>query len=307
MKVLITGGTGLIGQALARHLADGGHQATLTSRGEPHPAGAAAVVGWNCESADELVPHLEAADAVVHLAGENIGAGRWTAARKRRIRDSRVRSTRALVEAVEAASRRPAVVVQGSAVGFYGPRDDEPVTEESGPGDDFLAGVCRDWEAAGAGLEPLGVRRVIVRTGVVLAAEGGVLSRMLLPFRLFAGGPVGSGRQVVPWIHVEDQVRAIAHLLASEDARGPFNLVAPGAVSNRRLASIAGRVLRRPSFVPAPALALRLLLGEMAALVLTGQRAEPSRLLAGGFSFRHPELEGALRDLLGRDAGDGSS
>lgn len=301
MKVAITGGSGLIGRALSDALVDSGHQPVWTSRSPDRlksvPSGVT-VRAWDGRSAGPLVAVLDEVDAVVHLAGENIGSGRWTGARKARIKDSRTRSTAALAAAFRAASVKPRVLVQGSAVGYYGPRGDEPVTEESGAGDDFLAGVCEKWEDASAAVQELGVRRVVARTGVVLSTEGGALPKMLLPFRLFAGGPVGTGRQVVPWVHIEDEARALLQLLEDEAAEGPFNLTAPEAVTNRELAKIVGRVLGRPAFLPTPALPLRIGLGEMSTLVLDGQRAVPEKLEASGFTFLFPELEGALRHLL---------
>jgi len=301
MRVAITGGTGLIGRALAGELAAARHEVVVLSRTpgavEGLPAGVSAR-GWDTVDVDDLVPVLESVDAVVHLAGENIGARRWTQGQKNRIRESRVRSTEALAEAFAACSNRPGVLVQGSAVGYYGPHGDEAIAETTPPGSDFLSEVCRDWEAASASVETLGVRRVIARTGVVFAADGGALPRILLPFRLFAGGPVGSGRQVLSWIHLQDQVRAMIYLVEDEGAEGAFNLTAPGAVSNRELARVIARVLKRPGFLPAPAIALRLLLGEMATLVLDGQRAVPARLLERGYEFRFPDIEPALRDLL---------
>lgn len=301
MKVAITGGTGLIGRALADELVAGGHEVVLTSRRPEAVENLSEGVSarrWDTASTDELAPILEEVEAVVHLTGENIGAGRWSDERKRRIRDSRVRSTEALTQAFAGCERKPGVLIQASAVGYYGPRGDEPIPETTPPGSDFLARVCRDWEAASAPVEELGVRRAIARTGVVFSEKGGALPRIVLPFKLFAGGPVGSGRQVLPWIHLRDEARAMAHLIETEEARGAFNLAAPGAVTNRELASELGRVLGRPSFVPTPAIALRLALGEMATLVLDGQRAVPTRLLESGFDFRFPKLDAALRDLL---------
>ena len=210
-----------------------------------------------------------------------------------------MRSTEALARAWADCTEPPRTLLQGSAVGYYGPRGDEPVTEAAESGDDFLASVCRDWEAAGAGVEERGARRVIARTGVVLARDGGALPRIVMPFRMFAGGPVGSGRQVLPWIHLVDEASALVHLLEEDGAHGAFNLAAPGAVTNRELARAVGRALRRPSFVPTPGFALRLALGEMATLVLDGQRAVPEKLLESGFGFRFAELEPALEDLLG--------
>ncbi|MFQ5349330.1 MAG: TIGR01777 family oxidoreductase [Thermoanaerobaculia bacterium] len=236
---------------------------------------------------------------MVHLAGEGIADGRWSAERKRRIRDSRVESSAAVAAAIAAAEPRPAVLLQASAVGFYGPRGDEELTEESSPGEDFLAEVCGRWEQASAAVEELGVRRAVLRTGVVLAREGGARPKILLPFRLFAGGPVGNGRQYMPWIHLADEVGAIRFLLDTATAGGPFNLTAPEPLTNRQFGRVLGRVLRRPSFMPAPAFALKLALGEMSKILLEGQRALPRRLEEAGYRFRYPDLETALRDLLG--------
>ena len=299
--VVMGGGTGLIGRALAARLLETGKSVVVLSR-RPEaatnlPVGVE-VAGWDGKSEAALAPVLSEVDAFVHLAGENIGAGRWTEDRKRRIRSSRVESTTALARAFEQCPSRPRVLLQGSAVGFYGARGNEPLAEDAPVGDDFLAGVCRDWEAAGAAVAAAGVRRVIARTGVVLAAAEGALPKMLLPFKLFAGGPVGSGNQVVSWIHLADEVGALAHLLEDEGAQGVFNLAAPHAVSSRELARAIGKVMHRPSWVPTPGFALRLALGEMATLVLTGQRAVPARLQERGYEFRFPQVEAALRELL---------
>jgi uncharacterized protein (TIGR01777 family) len=191
------------------------------------------------------------------------------------------------------------VLVQASAVGFYGPRKSEEISEDGAAGNDFLARVCREWEAASESVEEVGIRRVVIRTGVVLSPDGGALAKMLLPFRLFAGGPLGSGDQFVPWIHIADEAGAIRFLIEDEQARGPFNLVAPEGVDNRQLARAIGKELGRPSSLPTPAVALRVMLGEMSTLVLDGQRAVPQRLLESGYEFRFPELQAALRDLLG--------
>jgi len=240
---------------------------------------------------------MDEADAVVHLAGESIGAGRWTAGRKRQILDSRVASTQAMTAALLRAERPPRVFVQASAVGYYGSCDDRVITEEAPPGSDFLARVCQEWESASLELETRGVRRIVARTGIVLSAEGGALPRMALPFKLFAGGPAGSGRQWMPWIHLADEVGALRFLLEHEQARGPFNLTATNPVTNREFSSLLGKALHRPSLLPAPALALRLALGEMADLILTGQRAVPNRLLDLGYKFRFPDLDSALQDI----------
>lgn len=306
MRVIVTGGTGLIGRALSASLARDGHEVIVLSR-DPARAGnlpeGVQAVRWDARSAEGWGHLAEGAGAIVNLAGASIaGEGlvpkRWTSARKDLIRWSRLSAGRAVAEAVARAKEKPRVVVQASGIGYYGPRGDEVVMEEDPPGRDFLAGVAQEWEASTAPVEEWDVRRVVIRTAVVLSQKGGVLPLMLLPFRFFLGGPLGSGRQWVPWIHVADEVRAIRFLMEREEARGPFNLVAPNSVTNQEFSRIAGRVLRRPSFVRAPAFALRLALGELATILLDGQRAVPQRLLDLGFAFQFPELEGALRDLL---------
>jgi uncharacterized protein (TIGR01777 family) len=303
MRVLISGGTGLVGLALAERLIHSGHRVVISSRvpgrakGVP---GGVKVETWDAASWQQLVPLIDGADAVVHLVGENLAAGRWTKARKRRIRDSRVGSSHAVATAIANAKSPPGVLVQASAVGYYGPRGDEEIDVEESVGEDFLAGLCQDWEEASADVETLGVRRPILRSGVVLSAGGGALTRMLLPFRLFVGGPVGSGRQWFPWIHLEDEVGAICFLLEHGLANGPFNLTAPYPLTNRDFSQVLGKVLRRPTFMPVPGTALRLALGEMGELLLTGQRAVPQKLLEAGYEFRYPEAETALRNLLGK-------
>lgn len=301
MRVVITGGSGLIGRALTAELAAAGAEVVILSRRPEKVDGlptGVEVERWDGKTAAGW-GHRVAGAAVVHLAGENIAAGRWTDAKKKRIRASRVDSGDAVMQAIEGASEPPRVLLQGSAVGYYGARGDEPVTEATAAGDDFLAGVTTDWEASTDGAERKGVRRVLLRTGVVLSTEGGALPKMLTPFRLGAGGPVGSGDQYMPWIHLADEVGAIRFLLDHPTASGPFNLTAPGPVTNREFARTLGKVLHRPAILPAPAFALRLALGEMADLLLTGQRAVPERLEEMGYSFRFPTLEAALEELLG--------
>lgn len=300
-RVLVTGGSGLIGSHLARDLGRRGYEVVVLSRSPEKaelPAGVRAVA-WDAESPEGWGEHADGAFAIVHLAGENVADGRWTEEKKRRIRDSRVRSTRAVRQAIEAAARPPRVLVQGSAVGYYGTPGAELVTEDSPPGDDFLARVAVEWEEASEGVEERGVRRPVVRTGVVLAEEGGALPKMALPYKLFVGGRLGGGRQYVPWIHLDDEVAAIRFLMEHDEADGPFNLTAPHPVENRDLSSALARVLGRPDLFPVPKLAVRALMGEAADMVLGGQRALPRRLEELGFAFRFPTLEGALEDLLG--------
>lgn len=309
MNILLTGGTGLIGLALTAELVVKGHHVTILSRSpkahrEEMPG--VEMVEWDGRTAEGWGHLIETSDAVVNLAGASIaGAGlvniftqHWNEARKQRIRQSRRYVGQAVVQAVEAAKNKPRVLVQASAVGYYGPRSSEDVAEDSPPGDDFLAQVCVDWEDSTRAVEAMGVRRVIIRTGLVLSDEGGILPVMLLPFRLFVGGPIGSGRQAIPWIHIQDEVKAIVFLLENEAAQGAYNLSAPNPVTNAQFGKIAGKVLRRPSLIPVPSLALKLLLGEKATLVLDGQRAVPSKLTEAGYGFTYVELESALWDLV---------
>jgi len=301
IRVLITGGTGLIGRALSASLVDDGHEVIVLSRRPERASGlpdGVRVEGWDAHTAEGWGTLVSGAGAIVNLAGENIAAGRWTASRKRRILESRVNAGKAVVEAVESATRKPGVVVQASGVGYYGSCGDEEVTEETPAGDDFLAQLAVAWEASSAGVEAWGVRRAIARTGVVLSMQGGALPRMLLPFRLFLGGRLGSGRQWFPWIHVADEVDVIRFLIDNESAGGPFNLTAPNPVTNAEFSRTVGRQLRRPAFMPIPAFVLRLLFGEMATALLDGQRATPQRLLQLGFTFRFPQAHSALQDVL---------
>ncbi len=302
MRVIITGGTGLIGRALAASLAGDGHEVIVLSRAPERyvgrmPAGVR-LKAWDAHSAKGWGTLADGADAIVNLAGENIAAGRWTAERKRRIRESRLNAGRAVVEAVAQARAKPRAVIQASAVGYYGPSGDEEIAEDHPPGHDFLAEVCVAWEASTAPVEEEGVRRAILRTGIVLSARGGALPRMLLPFKLGLGGALGHGRQWFPWIHIRDHVRAIRFLIEHEQAHGPYNLSAPKPVRNAEFTRALGRALGRPAVMRVPATALKLVFGEMATVLLDGQRAVPRRLLEAGFTFEFTEVEAALRDLL---------
>lgn len=306
MKVIIAGGSGLIGRALAGDLSRDGHEVIVLSRqgaaGE-RPGSAIRVAGWDGCTAEGWGALVDGAEAIVNLAGENLSAGRWTPRRKRAIRESRVNTGAAVVAAVQQARHKPSVVLQASAVGYYGAADDRLLTEDSPSGQDFLADVCREWEASSQAVEALGVRRVIARTGVVLDAHRGALPRMLLPFKLFVGGRLGSGRQWMSWIHIQDEVRALRFLIETPAAHGAFNLAAT-PLPNRRFAEVLGRVMRRPAFFSVPALLLRLVFGEMGTVLLDGQRVSAKRLTDLGFTFRFPDLEAALRDLLRRSAAD---
>ncbi len=305
MRVLITGGSGLIGRAAVAPLVGEGHEVIVLSRDPERvrglPAGVRAA-RWDGRTAAGWEPLLTARSAVLHLAGEGIASARWTAEHKRRIRASRLDAGRAVVEAVRlaaAAGRAPAVLLQASGVGYYGDAGDREIDEDQPPGSDFLGEVAAAWEASTVEVEALGVRRAVLRTGVVLDRAGGALAKMLPPFRLGLGGPLGSGRQWFPWIHVADEVGAILFLLAAAAASGPFNLCAPHPVTSRDFAHALGRRLHRPSFLAVPAPILRLALGELADdALLRSQRAVPRRLLEAGYRFRFPALDGALADLL---------
>ena len=310
MKILITGGTGLIGNALIDALLADGHEINVLTRNPdkarnalpsaviPHKWDAATPKGW-----DHLIPAM---DAVINLAGQSIAGEslldivtkRWTGESKARIRQSRANVGSALVAAIEKAEKKPKVFIQSSAVGYYGPGGDTELTENDPAGNDFLAETCRIWEDSTVKLESMDVRRVIIRTGLVLAGKGGILPIVLLPFKLFAGGPLGNGKQFVPWIHIDDEVNAIRFLLNNEDAHGAYNLTAPNPLTQREQAKVIGRLLRRPSFIPAPTFALKLALGEKSTLVLDGQRAIPENLEVEGFDFKFTNFESALKDLL---------
>jgi uncharacterized protein (TIGR01777 family) len=302
MKVLVTGSTGFVGSALVPFLTSSGH--TVTSLVRPKsakPARAGPIVDWDPEASRLSPSVLESIEAVVHLAGENIAAGRWNDQRKARIRDSRVRSTRLLAETLARMSRPPKTFVCASAVGYYGDRGEERLTEQSPPGTGFLPDVCQQWEASTKPAAEKGIRVVNLRTGIVLSPSGGALAKMLTPFRLGGGGVIGDGRQYMSWISLDDMVRAIYHVILNDTLHGPANTVAPNPVTNREFTKTLGRVLGRPTVVPMPAFAARLAFGEMGdALLLASARVEPQRLLTSGYKFRHPELEGALRHLLGK-------
>jgi uncharacterized protein (TIGR01777 family) len=307
MRVVITGGTGLIGRALSANLASDGHEVIVLSRSPEratHLPDGVRAERWDARTAEGWAHLADGANAIVNLAGASLaGEGffptRWTDERRRVIRDSRINSSRAVVEAVAQAEQKPRVVVQSSAVGYYGFHGDEVLTEEAEPGEDWAARfTAEEWEPSTAPVEEMGVRRVVARTGVVLSTEGGALPRLLLPFRLFAGGPMGSGNQWYSWIHAQDEARALRFLIESEEASGAFNLTAPNSITNGELARLIGKLMGRPAFIPVPGFAMRLAFGEVADVVLKGQRAVPKRLLDLGFEFRFPTAEAALKDLL---------
>lgn len=303
--IIITGGTGLIGSRLAKNLAEGGYEVVVLSR---NPAGhdllnGVRAVQWDARTAVGWGHLADGAAAIVNLAGASIaGEGfvpaRWTAQRKQLLRQSRINAGQAVVAAISQAENKPRVLLQASAVGYYGGRGDEILRADAAPGYDFLAALCQEWEAETAVVEQWGVRRVLLRTGVVLSAAGGALPRLMLPFKLFVGGPLGSGRQYMPWIHLDDAVQAMRFLLEHDDAQGAYNLAATRPLTNKEFGRILGKVLKRPAYLPVPAFALRLLLGEVADVVLKGQRAIPAGLQNLGFEFAYPDAEAALQELI---------
>ncbi len=299
MIVAVSGAGGLIGSALVASLRAGGHRAIPLVRRAPRPGEDA--VGWDPSTGALTASGSTSADAVVHLAGESIIGLRWTAEKKRRVRESRVTATRLLVQALTRLPKPPAVLVCASGIGYYGSRGDGVLTEDSRGGTGFLADLGRDWEAATATAIAQGIRVVNLRLGVVLSAQGGALATMLTPFRLGLGGVIGDGKQWMSWIALDDVIGAIFHILATDSLRGPVNVVAPEPVPNAEFTRTLGRVLGRPTLMPLPAFAARLALGEMAdELLLTSQRVLPARLEASDYEFRHPSLESALRAALGR-------
>lgn len=306
MRIIITGGTGLIGRALANSLAHDHHEVIVLSRNTNKTSGldgSIKVVGWDGRTAQGWGSLVDGAGAIVNLAGESIaGEGfppsRWTKERKKRIVESRINAGKAVVEAISAATNKPEVLIQSSAVGYYGTHGSEDITEDHAPGDDFLARTCVQWEAVTAPVEKMGVRRVIIRTGILMSTKGGVLPQLSIPFKLFVGGRIGDGKQQMPWIHIDDEVGAIRFLIDTTSASGAYNLSAPEVLSDAELGTVLGRVYKRPSFFPTPAFVFKLAFGELAILLTEGQRAVPKRLQEAGYQFKYPKAEPALKDLV---------
>ena len=297
MDVAISGASGLIGSALSASLRADGHRVLHLTRGGVSGGDA---IGWDPDAGRIDAPALEGVDAVVHLAGEGIGEKRWTDEQKRQIRESRVRGTAVLAGAVASRERKPRVFVSGSAIGYYGNRGDEVLTEQSAPGDDFLSQVCVAWEAESQTAADAGVRTVLLRTGIVLDAHGGALAKMLLPFKLGVGGRQGSGKQWMSWVALVDEVGAIRHAIDNEAVRGPVNVVAPNPVTNADFARTLGHALHRPTVLPTPLLPLKLRFGAelVGSLLMASQRVEPSRLMATGYEFTCASLDVALHAIL---------
>ena len=300
MKVLISGASGLIGSALARRLTGEGHDVARLVRRSPQSG--EQEVSWNPETGSLLAADLEGMDAIVHLAGENIAAGRWTEARKQRLRDSRIRATRLLCENLRQLRQPPQVLVCASAIGYYGDRGERELDEGAGPGEGCLSGLVQEWEGTTVRAAESGIRVALARFGVVLSSAGGALAKQLLPFRLGLGGRIGDGRQYTSWIGLDDVIGALCHALVCESLEGPVNVVAPNPVTNAEYTRILGKVLRRPTLFALPAWGARLILGEMAdELLLASARVRPGQLMDTGYAFRHSELEGALRHALDGD------
>ncbi len=301
MKVVITGSTGLIGSALGPFLEGQGMSVSRVRRAAPGDPIDATL--WDPTGAGLSPDALDGADAVVHLSGAGIADRRWTATRKQELRASRMTSTRLVAEAVARATTAPRVLVCASAVGYYGNRGDEVLTETAAPGTGFLAELCREWEAAANAPRQRGVRVVFLRSGIALSAAGGALGKMLLPFKAGLGGVLGSGRQFMSWIAIDDLVRVVEHALTRDVLDGPVNVATPRAATNREFTSTLGAVLRRPTVLPMPAPVVRLLFGELGVeTLLSSTRVEPARLMDTGFEFHYPALDGALRHVLGRDS-----
>ena len=299
MKILVTGASGFIGSSLVSFLAAGGHTVTRLVRREADAR--RGEVGWDPDAGTLDAAKIEGHDAVVHLAGESVAAGRWTEKRKARIRGSRTRGTTLLAERLAGLAGKPGALISASAIGYYGNRGDEILREDSAPGKGFLADVTQAWEAAAEPAGKAGIRVVQLRFGIVLGPGGGALAKMVPAFRWGVGGRLGDGRQYMSWIAMDDAIAAIHHVLSSTDLSGPVNVTAPEPVTNARFTKTLGRVLSRPAFLPVPALALRLAFGEMAdETLLASSRVIPARLLERGFAFRDPDLEGGLRRALGR-------
>jgi uncharacterized protein len=307
MRYIITGGSGLIGTALTESLANDKNEVIVLSRSPEWVVGlppGAKAVAWDGKSATGWGHLADGAEAIINLAGENI-AGEipfgvsFTAKRKKAIAESRLKAGKAVVEAVSAAKNKPRVIVQASAMGYYGPSTGQEITEVHPAGSDFLAQVCQDWEESTSAVESMGIRRIIIRTGLVLSASGGILPWMALPFKLFIGGPIGTGKQIVSWIHLEDEIAAIRFLMDKVEAKGIYNLTAPQPLSNKEFGKAIGRTLGRPWFFPNPGFIFKLAFGEAATLFLDGQNVVPAALIKEGFEFKFPDADKCLADLLG--------
>ncbi len=303
--MIITGGTGFIGHPLSLRFFQEGFDVVCLTRNataaKKRGESGITFVEWDGKSATGWSEYAEGAAAIINLAGESIGSGRWTVERKQRILRSRLNAGKAVTDAVKSVRRKPEVVIQASAIGIYGNRGKEAVDESSGLGEGFLAEVAKKWEESTEGIEALGVRRVVVRTGLVLGSRGGSFLRLILPYRFFAGGPLGNGKQWMSWIHLADEIGSLLFLMKHKDISGVFNLTAPQPLQNKMFSRELGKLLKRPAWLPIPGLILKLAFGKMAEeTILTSQRVFPSRLEKTGYKFVYPELKGALTDILSK-------
>lgn len=304
MRIIITGGTGLIGQPLSAALVAQGHEVTVLTRdpieADPMPDGVF-LHRWDGKTTEGWGHLVDGVDGIINLAGAGIGDGRWSKQRKAAIRDSRINAGLAVVDAIKEATIKPKVLIQGSAIGYYGSAEGGTIiVEQNPPGNDFVAKVCFDWEISTAPVSRMGIRRPVIRTGVVLSNDGGAFARLKAPFKYYAGGKMGDGNQWFSWIHMADEVRAIQFLLENDEADGPFNLTAPHPVTNREMAKSLGEAMGRPSAIPVPSFAVKSAFGEMSDVVLKGQRVLPKHIEDMGFEFRYPSIEEAFDELVGK-------
>ncbi len=302
MNILITGASGQIGKALCKRLAEKDNEVTVFTRDIPNAKKSLPFVNnfveWNYKRMNEWVNELNDKDAVIHLAGTNISGKRWNENYKKEILESRILSTRNLVNAIGNAAAKPSVFISSSAVGYYGDCGDEILTEDRPSGKDFLADVCKKWEEEAGTLDQMGIRRVSIRTGIVLSKDGGALKKMLLPFNLFIGGPIGDGKQWFPWIHIDDLINIYLYALDNPAVKGAINASSPNPVTMNEFSKTLGKVLKRPSIFPVPKLILKIVTGEAAEYIVMSQRVSAEKILSSGYKFKFEELEAALKDLL---------
>ncbi len=301
MKIIVAGGSGFIGKHLVHQLLEDKHSVLLLTRNtshisEQHPL--LSIAEWDGKSPGHWTKHIDGADAVINLSGESIAEGRWTSSRKQKLRSSRLDSTRALVKAIQNASKKPTVYISASGVGFYGDVPDGNVTETAPAGSGFLAELCREWEDEVRKVEQYNARPVMLRLGVVLDKKGGAMERLVLPFKLFAGGWLGSGKQGFPWIHIDDVIGVITFALKHSSLSGPVNVASPKPLTMKEFSKILGSVLQRPCWAPVPSAVLKIMLGELSGMLLTGQHIIPQKLLNTGYQFRYPDLKIALENIF---------
>lgn len=300
MKVLVAGGTGMLGTPLVKELAEKGHQVLVLTRSATRSPSKENVLflPWESLYSENVSKKFSNVDAVINLAGENLGSRLWTSTRKKALINSRVETAKKLVKAIEDHRISPKVFIQASAIGYYEKNSEVPITESDRPGNDFMSEICVRWEQASQSAEGMGIRRVVIRTGVVLSLDEGAFKRLLMPIKLFIGGPLGSGTQQISWIHLQDELAAIQFLLGAEKCQGIYNLTSPNPLSNREIGMMLARQFHRPFWLPTPGFLLKLVLGEMSSVVLDSQKVLPRRLQEAGFSFKYPEFHSALESLL---------